>query len=187
MRCEKVLGNINDPSFEIVLRRDLGGAFETDEVLLDWDETRRRRLRKTSSGGVDVGICRGDEALGEPLADGDVLGTVAGPLPVVVVVRLRSAEAFLIEVDRADALALAHVCWEIGNMHAPLFRGDSDERCVRLLTPAMPVLDRMLQGVEGARVSRVNAELDQRRRFRTRASEAVVELASTFKIVKKGS
>ncbi len=187
MRCEKVLGNINDPSYEIVLRRELGGAFELDEVLLDWDETRRRRLRKTSAGGIDVGICRGDVALDEPLADGDVLGTVPGTVPVAVVVRLRSAEVFLVEVDRADALALAHVCWEIGNMHAPLFRGDSDEHTVRLLAPAMPVLDRMLKGIEGVRVSTTTAELDQRRRFRTRASEAVVEFAAGFKIVKKGS
>ena len=186
MRCEKVLGNINDPSYEIVLRRELGGAFELDEVLLDWDETRRRRLRKTSEGGIDVGVCLGDTGLEDPLADGDVLGTVAGPVPVAVVVRLRSAEAFLIEVDRMEPMALAHACWEIGNMHAPLFRGDSDDCTVRLLTPAMPVVDRMLAGIDGVRVSRIRTELDASRRFRTRASEVVVSLAQNFKIVKKG-
>lgn len=186
MRCEKILGNINDPSYEIVLRRELGGAFETDEVLFDWDETRRRRLRKTSEGGIDVGICLGDAGLTEPLCDGDVLGTVTGPVPIAVVVRLRSAEAYLIEVDRMEPLALAHACWEIGNMHAPLFRGDSDECTVRLLTPAMPVVDRMLAGIDGVRVSRVTTELDASRRFRTRATEVVVSLAQNFKIVKKG-
>ena len=131
-----------------------------------------------------MGICLGEAGLSEPLRDGDVLGTVEGPVPVAVVVRLRSAEAYLIEVDRMEPLALAHACWEIGNMHAPLFRGDSDEFTVRLLTPAMPVVDRMLAGI--VRVRTVTTELDASQRFRTRATEVVVSLAQNFKIVKKG-
>lgn len=93
--------------------------------------------------------CSVDTADGGRLADGDVL-TIdrSGMVPVVVVVRLRSAEVYLVEVDRMDPIALAHACWEIGNMHAPLFRGDSDEHTVRMYTPVQPVLGRMLRGVE---------------------------------------
>ena len=29
------LGNLNDPSYELLLRRELGGVFEVDELLLD--------------------------------------------------------------------------------------------------------------------------------------------------------
>ena len=32
------LGNLNDPSYELLLRRELGGVFEVDELLLDWDQ-----------------------------------------------------------------------------------------------------------------------------------------------------
>ena len=32
------LGNLNDPSYELLLRRKLGGVFEVDELLLDWDQ-----------------------------------------------------------------------------------------------------------------------------------------------------
>ena len=32
------LGNLNDPSYELLLRRELGGIFEVDELLLDWDQ-----------------------------------------------------------------------------------------------------------------------------------------------------
>ena len=32
------LGNLNDPSYELLLRRNLGGVFEVDELLLDWDQ-----------------------------------------------------------------------------------------------------------------------------------------------------
>ena len=48
MLCTHIEGNLNDPSFELALRRRLGGAFTTDEVLLDWDECRRRVIRKVS-------------------------------------------------------------------------------------------------------------------------------------------
>lgn len=73
-------------------------------------------------------------------------------------------------------------------MHAPLFRGESDEHTVRLLTPAMPVLDRMLTGIPGIKLSRVVCRLQAERRFSTRAVQATVELARDFKIVsRKGS
>ena len=65
-----------------------------------------------------------DATDGERLADGDVLAIDrTGAVPVAVVVRLRSAEVYLVEVDRMDPIVLAHACWEIGNMHAPPFRG----------------------------------------------------------------
>lgn len=187
MLCAHIEGNLNDPSFELALRRRLGGAFTTDEVLLDWDECRRRVIRKVSKAGRDVGIRLGDAALDQPLTDGDVLGCVedVGEVPIVVVARPRRAEALLIECDRMEPLALAHACWEVGNMHAPLFRGDSDEHTVRLLAPTMPVLDRMLAGIPGVRVSKTVCPLPADRRFSTRAVQATVELASDFKIVQK--
>mgnify|MGYP000553266284 CR=1 FL=1 len=38
------LGNLNDPSYELLLRRELGGVFEVDELLLDWDQLMRACL-----------------------------------------------------------------------------------------------------------------------------------------------
>ena len=70
-------------------------------------------------------------------------------------------------------------------MHAPLFRGDSDEHTVRMYTPAQPVLGRMLRGVEGVRLSTVTRELDSDRRFASSAADAVVSMAPDFTIVKK--
>lgn len=179
------LGNLNDPSYELLLRRELGGVFEVDELLLDWDQTDVcafvgvTELERT----IDVRL---DTADGGRLADGDVLAIDrSGMVPVAVVVRLRSAEVYLVEVDRMDPIALAHACWEIGNMHAPLFRGDSDEYTVRMYTPVQPVLGRMLRGVEGVRLSVVTRELDADRRFASSAADAVVSMAPDFTIVKK--
>lgn len=179
------LGNLNDPSYELLLRRELGGVFGVDELLLDWDQVDARTFVGVTELGRTVDIRLG-AADGDRLADGDVLAIDhAGAVPEVVVVRLRSAEVYLVEVDRMDPIALAHACWEIGNMHAPLFRGDSDEHTVRMYTPVQPVLGRMLRGVEGVRLSVVTRELDSDRRFASSAADAVVSMAPDFTIVKK--
>lgn len=178
------LGNLNDPSYELLLRRKLGGVFEVDELLLDWDQADARTFVGVTELGRTVDVRLASD--GGRLADGDVLAIDRlGMAPVAVVVRLRSAEVYLVEVDRMDPIALAHACWEIGNMHAPLFRGDSDEHTVRMYTPVQPVLGRMLRGVEGVRLSVVTRELDADRRFASSAAEAVVSMAPDFTIVKK--
>ena len=179
------LGNLNDPSYELLLRREMGGIFEVDELLLDWDQADTRTFVGVTELGRTVNV-RLDAADGERLADGDVLAIDrTGTVPVVVVVRLRSAEVYLVEVDRMDPIALAHACWEIGNMHAPLFRGDSDEHTVRMYTPVQPVLGRMLRGIQGVRLSVVTRELDASRRFASSTADVVVSMAPDFTIVKK--
>lgn len=179
------LGNLNDPSYELLLRRELGGVFEVDELLLDWDQADARLFVGVTELGCTVNA-RLDATDGERLADGDVLAIDrTGAVPVAVVVRLRSAEVYLVEVDRMDPIVLAHACWEIGNMHAPLFRGDSDEHTVRMYTPVQPVLGRMLRGIEGVRLSVVTRELDAGRRFASSAADVVVSMAPDFTIVKK--
>lgn len=178
------LGNLNDPSYELLLRRELGGVFEVDELLLDWDQADACAFMGVTELGRTIDV-RLDTADGGRLADGDVLAIDrSGMVPVVVVVRLRSAEVYLVEVDRMDPIALAHACWEIGNMHTPLFRGDSDEHTVRMYTPVQPVLGRMLRGIEGVRLSVVTRELDASRRFASSAVDVVVSMAPDFTIVK---
>ncbi len=179
------LGNLNDPSYELLLRREMGGIFEVDELLLDWDQADVYAFVGVTELGRTVNA-RLDATDGERLADGDVLVIDrSGMVPVAVVVRLRSAEVYLVEVDRMDPIALAHACWEIGNMHAPLFRGDSDEHTVRMYTPVQPVLGRMLRGIGGVRLSVATRELDASRRFASSAADVVVSMAPDFTIVKK--
>ncbi|MFR2627755.1 MAG: hypothetical protein ACLS89_09745 [Collinsella sp.] len=108
------LGNLNDPSYELLLRRKLGGVFEVDELLLDWDQADVYAFVGVTELGRTVDV-RLDTADGGRFVDGDVLAVDrSGVVPVAVVVRLRSAEVYLVEVDRMDPIALAHACWEIG-------------------------------------------------------------------------
>lgn len=179
------LGNLNDPSYELLLRRELGGVFEVDELLLDWDQADVCVFVGVTELGRTIDV-RLDATDGGRLADGDALAIDhTGAVPVVIVVRLRSAEVYLVEVDRMDPIVLAHACWEIGSMHAPLFRGDSDDCIVRMYTPVQSVLGRMLRGIEGVRLSVVTRELDASRRFASSAADVVVSMAPDFAIVKK--
>lgn len=96
------LGNLNDPSYELLLRRKLGGVFEVDELLLDWDQADVCAFMGVTELGRTIDV-RLDTADGSRLADGDVLAIDhSGMVPVAVVVRLRSAEVYLVEVDRMD-------------------------------------------------------------------------------------
>ena len=186
--CTEIQGNLNDPSYEILLRRRLGGSFAVDAVVLDWDQTRRRVMRVSSERGRDVGVRLGDAGLERGLADGDVLGTLdAGPgdRPTVLVVRLRSAKVLQVEVDLADAFALAYVAWEIGNMHAPLFRGDELPDAIQLLTPHTEPLERVLGRIPGARVHTVERALEPSRRFSTSIVDVMVRRAPDLKVVRR--
>ena len=164
------LGNLNDPSYELLLRRKSGGVFEVDELLLDWDQADVCAFVGVTELGRTVDV-RLDTADGGRLATATCSpSTVRAWCPW----RLSCACAaprFIWSKLTAWTIALAHACWEIGNMHAPLFRGDSDEHAVRMYTPVQPVLGRMLRGVEGVWLSVVTHELDADRRFASSAAD----------------
>lgn len=85
------LGNLNDLSYELLLRRKLGGVFEVDELLLDWDQADVCAFVGVTELGRTIDV-RLDTADGGRLADGDVLAIDrSGVVPVAVIVRLRSA------------------------------------------------------------------------------------------------
>ena len=77
------LGNLNDPSYELLLRRELGGVFEVDELLLDWDQADVCAFVGVTELGRTIDV-RLDTADGGRLADGDVLAIDrSGVVPVV--------------------------------------------------------------------------------------------------------
>lgn len=76
------LGNLNDPSYELLLRRELGGVFEVDELLLDWDQADVCAFVGVTELGRTIDV-RLDATDGGRLADGDVLAIDrSGVVPV---------------------------------------------------------------------------------------------------------
>ena len=58
MIAEKILGNLSESTPSV----------EVDTVELDWFEAEKKRIRKTTAGGRDIGI-----AIDENLKDGDII------------------------------------------------------------------------------------------------------------------
>lgn len=183
LRATEPLGNVNDPAVVIALERRLGGAFEIDPVDFEWAEVRGRTHRKRSAVGRELAISLTEAAAARGLADGDALACAPAPpggRPAVVAVRLRSVDALLIGVDPGDALLAARVAWEVGNMHAPLFRG---RRPGELIAPASAPLERLLAPIPGVSLDRAEVRLDPADRLSGNGISVVVRLAPDLKLI----
>ena len=58
MIAEKILGNVMEKNMDVPV----------DYVKIEWFETQHKRLRKTTEGGREIGIC-----VDKKLSDGDIL------------------------------------------------------------------------------------------------------------------
>ncbi len=120
MLVEKVLGKINNISHESV-----------EYVSIEWHECHKRIIKKTLKNGEILGIRLSTEDAKAGLADGDVLAVSEGR---AYVVEVAPAEALVID---ATPDMVAKVCYEIGNRHAPFYKG---ENSTQFYTPCeMPV------------------------------------------------
>lgn len=154
MICEKILGKVQDPEF---------AGKEVDYVDFQWDEAFKRLHRKTSRGGVDVGINMDDSVLTRGLLQDDVLAVEGDS---VIAVNLEETEVIKIMVDNGDPAVIAKVCYEIGNRHAPLFRGENEWT---FLTPFNGPMLTMIDKIPGLSTDVVEEKFD----FETRISTSV--------------
>jgi urease accessory protein len=82
---------------------------ETARVVLDFDRRYRRRLRLSTSEGVEV-LLNLAEAV--HIRDGDALVLEDGGF-----IAVSAAEETLLEIRAADADALTRLAWHLGNRH----------------------------------------------------------------------
>lgn len=186
MLCTEVLGNINDPSSVIALQRRLGGPFEVDYVDFEWDQVRVRHRVAKSGAGRNVELRLGDWVEEMGLKDGDVLGSesafLPGAKPVVIAVQLRSARVVRIRCavsGSVDPALIARVGWEVGNMHVPLFHGETGE----LIAPHSDALERLLASIPGVELAVERAALDPAARLSGTGMSTVVRLSPSLKVV----
>lgn len=112
MLCEQVLGTLSDDKF-----KDL----KVDYVDIEWHEAFKKLHKKKTHEGRDLGISLGNEILTRGLNQDDVVG-IDGD--TVIAINIPPCEALVMTVD--DNSMIAKVCYEIGNKHATLFRGESN-------------------------------------------------------------
>lgn len=87
---------------------------EQDSLWLEWYETERRILRKTTENGRDISLRLFKE--GQRLAHGDV---VFADEKLLVRIAVRPCDVIVMSPKTLPGMARA--CYEIGNKHAPLF------------------------------------------------------------------
>lgn len=98
MIVQKVIGHLNHTDKNV------------DTVTIDWFERDKKRLKKISSKGIEIGI-----SVEEPLNDGDILYEDDNTIIVVEI-----AESELIKINVSNMIEMGRLCFEIGNRHISL-------------------------------------------------------------------
>ena len=114
MICEKVLGKLGDPQF---------AGRKVDYVDVEWHEAFSRLHRKKSSEGEDVGIRMEHEVLHRGLRQDDV---IYADDQKVIAVNIPPCQAIRAEVRKDHPRQIAKLCYEVGNTHTSMFRGEDD-------------------------------------------------------------
>lgn len=109
MLIEKTIGNIKDFPDKTI-----------EYISIDWHECHKRILKKRLENGEDIGIRLSDQDAQIGLKEGDVLAVVDN---CAIAVSVAPSEALIVDTLNVDLVP--KVCYEIGNRHAPFFKGDS--------------------------------------------------------------
>ncbi len=145
MLCEKILGKLSDEAFT---------GLAVDYVDIEWHEAFSRLHRKTSREGEDVGIRMGNEVLSHGLNQDDVLFADSSK---VIAVNIPPCEAICAKVREDHPRQIAKLCYEVGNTHTTMFRGEDD---FTFYTPYHePLLDK-LNAIHGVTAVKVLKQFD---------------------------
>lgn len=142
MLTEKILGNINSGYTDFT---------DIDYVDFEWFEVYKKLHKKISSKGREVSIKFENSILTTGLKDGDILGIED---KTAVVVNILPCEALIVTTDHHHLIP--KICYEIGNKHAPLFYGNSENEFV---TPYNEPTKVLLEKI-GAKVTVDTAKLN---------------------------
>jgi urease accessory protein len=137
---------------------------DVDWLDLTWSECLQRALRRTTRGGVHVKILA---KLGVRLRHRDVLRWALGDSPTIAVNVL---PAELLIARSSDPLAIARLCYEMGNLHFPV---QIQDNCI--LTPADGPIEALMDRL-GVSYETTHA------RFEPTLAAPAVALAQDFRV-----
>ena len=145
MLCEKVLGTLRDEKFQ---------GLRVDYVDIEWHEAFSRLHRRTSHEGDDVGIRMDNDILRDGLRQDDVI--YADGVKVIAV-NIPPCEAICAVVQRDHPAQIAKLCYEVGNTHTTMFRGEDD---FTFYMPYYEPLMEKLNKIHGVSVKKVSVRFD---------------------------
>ena len=145
MLCEKILGTLSDPQFQ---------GLRVDPVEIEWHEAFTKLHRKVSAEGEDVGIRLDNEVLKKGLNQDDVLYADSEK---VIAVRIPPCEAIKAVVRSDHPGQIAKLCYEVGNTHTTMFRG---EDAFTFYAPFHDALMDKLKQIHGVSVEKVVMRFD---------------------------
>ena len=120
MIATKIMGNLHEKPLKTTV----------DHVELDWFEAEKKRLRKRTIRGNEIGI-----AVDEPLKDGDILY-----LDDTFCIAVKLTTAPLLKISVRTMEEMGRLCFEIGNRHLSL-KIESDNVKIPFDTPTAEYLE----------------------------------------------
>jgi urease accessory protein len=145
MLCEKILGKVSDEQF---------AGLRVDYVDIEWHEAFSRLHRKTSSEGEDVGIRMENDVLKKGLNQDDVLYADSEK---VIAVNIPPCEAIKATVRKDHPRQIAKLCYEVGNTHTTMFRGEDD---FTFYTPYHEALMDKISQIHGVSAEKITTKFD---------------------------
>ena len=149
MLCEQVLGKLNE--------FDTTGK-EIETVDIEWHEAFKRIHKKNTDKGTEVGIRMDDSILSRGLYQDDVIYADDEKL---VVVNTPPCEVIRVTLIPGHEKMSAKVCYEIGNKHATLFRGEGD---YQFITPLDLPIKALMEKL-GVKVERKTVKFDFKKKI----------------------
>lgn len=145
MLCEKILGKTGDAAFQ---------GLTVDYVNIEWHEAFSRLHRLTSDAGEDVGIRMDHDVLKHGLTQEDV---IYADDKKVIAVNIPECEAIKAVVAQDHPHMIAKLCYEVGNTHTSMFRG---EDAFTFYAPFHEALFDKISHIHGVSVEKVQIRFD---------------------------
>ena len=145
MLCEKVLGKLSDPQF---------AGLRTDYVDIEWHDAFSRLHRLTSAEGEDVAVRMDNDVLKKGLNQDDVL---YADDQKVIAVNIPECEAIRAVVREDHPGQIAKLCYEVGNTHTTMFRG---EDAFTFYTPYYDALFDKINAIHGVAGEKITMKFD---------------------------
>ncbi len=145
MICETILGTLSDEPYQ---------NLHVDYVDIEWHDAFTRVHRLTSHDGEDVGIRMGNDVLKHGLNQDDV---IYADDEKVIAVNIPACDAIRAVVAKDHPGQIAKLCYEVGNTHTSMFRGEDD---FTFYTPYHEPLLEKIAAIHGVTAEKVTKKFD---------------------------